>query len=206
VPRGAEGDLQGRGVVVGDLVGDGDELLRRRHDVLGEPARAGDAEEDLPAEQVRHDAVADGELLDALPEEVDAAHDLEPLDEGERDREARRPLADVDVDVVQRTCFDGDADVTRRRLGVLDVLDGEHPRPPELADDCGLHDESSSSLSRLDPMPDIRPVKTPANPMRRVMGLGGFDLARCRTYKRSSAPAHARRAIDVADHDAEAER
>ena len=67
-------------------------------------------------------------------------------------------------EIVVRTRVDGDANMSWTRLGVLDVLHGEHIRPPELADDCGLHDECSSSLLRPDPMPDIRPVKRPRGP------------------------------------------
>ena len=46
VPRRAERDLERPGVLVGDLVGDAHELLRRAGHVLREPARPRDAEED----------------------------------------------------------------------------------------------------------------------------------------------------------------
>ena len=42
---GAERDLQRRGVVVGERLGDAHQLLGRRDDVLGEAAGPGDAEE-----------------------------------------------------------------------------------------------------------------------------------------------------------------
>jgi hypothetical protein len=145
VPRGAERDLQRARVVVGDLLGHADELRGGRDRVLREPARARDAEEDLAAEQVRHDAVADREVVDPLADRLHAADDLEALDVGEVDGEARRPLADVDVDVVQRARGDVDAHVVGARLRIVDVLDGEHVGPSELADDCGFHVASRSS-------------------------------------------------------------
>ena len=149
MPRGAERDLQRAGVVVGDLLGHADQLPGGRDRVLREAAGTRDAEEDLAAEQVRHDAVADREVVDPVADRIDPADDLEALDVGEVDGEARRPLADVDVDVVERARRDVDAHMAGARLRIVDVLDGEHVGPSELADDCGFH-VASAPLAPVD--------------------------------------------------------
>ena len=168
------------GVVVGDLLGHADQLPGGRDRVLREAAGTRDAEEDLAAEQVRHDAVADREVVDPLADRIDPADDLEALDVGEVDGEARRPLADVDVDVVQRARRDVDAHMAGARLRIVDVLDGEHVGPSELA-----------HVLRLS---------------RRVRSLSSpVDYAlRCRNVYKRLGPPRCGRATDCEEHEMEA--
>ena len=67
-----------------------------------------------------------GSSVHPVPDHIDAADDLQPLDVGEVDGEARRPLADVDVDMVERARGDVDAHMAGARLRIVDVLNGEH--------------------------------------------------------------------------------
>src|SRR5581483_12105771 len=94
VPRGREGDLERRGILVRDLVGDPDQVLGLDDDALGVAAAGREADEAgrqaqvlaaaaaVPAvaagvHDVRVDAVADRPALDAFPELCNVAGDLD---------------------------------------------------------------------------------------------------------------------------------
>ena len=139
VPGRPERDLQRTGLLVGDRFGHADELLGRGEHVVGEGAGAADADEHVAAQQVRHHAVAHGELVDPRPEPVHPAHGLEAQDVREGEVEPGDALTDVDVHVVQRADLDLDAHLPRAGLRVRDLLHGEHIPTTELVDPHSLH-------------------------------------------------------------------
>ena len=82
-------------------------------------------------------------------ERLDPSNDLEPEDVREGDVEPGRPLADVDVDVVQRARVDLDADVPGRWLGVGNILVAQHIQTAELVYADRLHRVASPVSSWL---------------------------------------------------------
>ena len=162
----------------GDRFGHADELLGRGEHVVGEGAGAADADEHVAAQQVRHHAVAHGELVDPRPELVHPAHGLEAQDVREGEVEPGDAFTYVDVDVVQRADLDLDAHLPGAGLRVRDLLHGEHIPTAELVDPHSLHafllsrgafecphvHASANRCRRRILMPDItrvKPVKRP---------------------------------------------
>ena len=94
--------------------------------------------------QVRHHAVADLPALDALADLGDPPDDLDPEDERRLDREARQPLADVDVQMVERRRGDVDQHLARAGPRIGDVLELEAVQPAELVEHDCLHALASS--------------------------------------------------------------
>ena len=87
--------------------------------------------------RVDHDAVADGEAVDARPERLDDAGAVRAEDPGLRHR--REPLAHPDVEVVERRRREADEHLALARLGVGHVLVPEHLGAAVLVDPDRLH-------------------------------------------------------------------
>src|SRR5207244_3666138 len=107
---------------------------------------------------------------------------------GQLDREARRALAHVDVEVVERCRADLDHDLAGPGLWLAELLDPEHVDPAELVEDDSLHAAAFMS--------DFRSrVKQASSPRSRLAleSLQARDLSRPAAKPRRNAQAHRRR-------------
>ena len=171
-------------VLVRELVRDADQLASRAGELLGVPARGGEADEAgreaegltprlavaalaARAHQIGHHPLADLPAVDPVAEGRDAPDDLDPEDEGRRDVEPRHALADVDVEVVERADRDVDQHLAGGRL---------QGRPPPRAS--------------VRPAPRTRERRLPAS----ATSVVGRSVARlCQTFGRESSPSLADR-------------
>src|SRR5581483_2069459 len=126
------------GVAAG--VGEADEAGARAE---GLAAAAAEAALAAGREQERHHAVADPPALDAVAQLRDPADHLEAEHEREVDGEARRALADVHVEVVERAGEHVDEHLSRPGPRRLHFLQPEDVGPAELVEHDRLHPPTS---------------------------------------------------------------
>src|SRR5262245_36530980 len=173
MPARAEGRLDRRALLERQRVRQRDQSPRRGDHVLGVAARRLDSEHAdtlavhvlaagaplaLPAVDLveRRDPVVHGDLGHVRPDGGDLAGDLEAESVRERQRQPRRAVSHVDVDVVDRACPDAYERLARPRLGNADVLEAQDADVAEFVEPDRLH-RAAAAGTRGGPSGSDRP-------------------------------------------------
>jgi hypothetical protein len=181
VPGRREHDLAGGGLFEAQLGGHHVGAARRRQHLLGVAAEQLDAEHPRGAAEIRAplaaertvaaldlvlgpDTIAGLEALDAGADRLDDAGELDPELVRQRQRPARDPGAQVDVEVVHPARAHRDHDLARSRDRVRHVLVAQHLGRPVFVVADGLHRRQITYKMRVTGRARARP---PSNLRRR---------------------------------------